>query len=114
MPLPEFTRKLAETKLSEYCDRKIAEDARDKVRLIHKIKGNKVTLLETRPFYCDPFTWTETPVAQFRFDLKTRKWLLYSIDRNSRWHLYDLVNPSADFQEMLRELDRDPTGIFWG
>jgi hypothetical protein len=36
------------------------------------------------------------------------------MDRNSRWHLYDIINPSADFDDMLKALDRDPTGIFWG
>lgn len=114
MPLPEFTKKLIETRLADYCNCKIPAHARDKVRLIHKVTGNKVTLLETRPFYCDPLTWTETPIAQFRFDLKTRKWALYAMDRNSRWHLYGLIKSSADFDDMLNELDRDPTGIFWG
>ena len=114
MPLPEFTKKLIETKLAEYCDQKIPLHVQDKVKLIYKITGNKATLIETRPFYCDPSIWTETPIAQFRFDLKTKKWALYFMDRNSRWHLYDLVEPSADFEDMLKGLDNDRTGIFWG
>jgi hypothetical protein len=114
MPLPEFTKKLIETKLAEYCDRKIPIHVRDQVKLIHKSTGNKVTLIETRPFYCDPSIWTETPIAQFRFDLKTKKWALYSLDRNSKWHLYDLIKQSADFEDMLKALDNDKTGIFWG
>lgn len=114
MPLPEFTKKLIETRLAEYCDQKIPEHARDKVRFIYKITGNKATLIETRPFYCDPLIWTETPIAQVRFDLKAKKWSLYAMDRNARWHLYDRIKPSADFEKILKELDRDPTGIFWG
>ena len=114
MPLPEFTKKLIEIKLAEYCDQKIPLHIRDKVKLIYKITGNKVTLIETRPFYCDPSIWTETPIAQFRFDYETKKWALYFMDRNSRWHLYDLVEPSADFEDMLKGLDNDRTGIFWG
>lgn len=114
MPLPEFTKKLIETKLSEYCINRIPEHARDKVRLIYKIRGNNVTLFETRPYYRDPSIWTENHVAQFRFDNNKKKWLLYSIDRNDRWHLYDLIQPSIDFDDLLKELDRDPTGIFWG
>jgi hypothetical protein len=114
MPLPEFTIRLVETKLTEYCDQKIPINVRDQVKLIHKITGNKVTLIETRPFYCEPSTWTETPIAQFRFDNETKKWALYSMDGNSKWHLYDMVKSSADFEDMLKELDRDPTRIFWG
>ena len=114
MPLPEFTIRLVETTLAEYCDQKIPIHVRDQVKLIHKVTGNKVTLMETRPFYCDPLTWTETPIAQFRFDTKTKKWALYFMDRNSKWHLYDLIKSSADFEDMIKALDSDKTGIFWG
>lgn len=114
MPLPEFTRKLIETKLDEYCAGKIPAHARDQVRLSYKITGSKVILIESRPFYFDPNTWTETPLGQFRFDAETKKWGLYYMDRHSRWQLYDLVEESADFEKLLEALDEDRTGIFWG
>ncbi|MDP2839373.1 MAG: DUF3024 domain-containing protein, partial [Syntrophales bacterium] len=56
----------------------------------------------------------ENPAAQIRFDNETKKWTLHCMDRNSRWHLYDLIKPSADFDDMLKALDDDRTGIFWG
>lgn len=114
MSLPEFTRKLVETKLTEYCERRIHIDIRDQVNLTFKIIRDKVTLIETRPYFKDPSIWTENPVAQFRFDYESKKWTLYCMDRNSRWHLYDLIKPSADFDDMLKALDDDRTGIFWG
>jgi hypothetical protein len=39
---------------------------------------------------------------------------LYWRDRNRRFHLYDLVSPTASVEELLAEVDRDPTAIFWG
>ena len=114
MPLSEFTKKLIETRLAEYCDRKIPIHVRDRVKLIYRIIGTKVTLIETRPYHMNPSVWTETPIAQFRFDNATKKWSLYSLDRNSKWHLYDLIKPSADFEDMLKALDNDKTGIFLG
>jgi hypothetical protein len=105
---------LIEGKLSKYCINRIPEHARDEIKLIFNINGNKVILIETRPYYRDPSIWTENPVAQFRFDNNKKQWLLYSSDRNNRWHLYDLIKPSTDFDDLLKELDRDPTGIFWG
>ena len=114
MPLSEFTIKLIETKLTAYCERRIPKDMRHQIRLVYKIARDKVTLIETRPYYKDPSIWTENPVAQFRFDDKIKKWTLYCADRNSRWHLYDLIESSADFDDMLRALDTDRTGIFWG
>jgi hypothetical protein len=114
MPLSDFTKKLIETELTEYCERRIPIDVRDQVKLTHKIAGYKVNLVETRPYHRDPSIWTETPIAQFRLDRDTNKWSLYWMDRNSRWHLYDLIKPSADFDDMLKALDNDETGIFWG
>jgi hypothetical protein len=114
MPLSEFTKRLVETKLTEYCERRIPIDIRNQVNLTLKIMRDKVTLIETRPYFNDPSIWTENPVAQFRFDNETNKRTLYCIDRNSHWHLYDLIKPSADFDDMLKALDEDRTGIFWG
>ena len=114
MPLPEFTQKLVKTRLSKYCENRIPVTIRNKVRLAFKIRGNKVTLCETRPYFMDPSVWTESPVAQFRFDEKTKKWDLYCCDRNSKWHPYIDIDSTANFDDLLEEVDRDPTGIFWG
>jgi len=35
-------------------------------------------------------------------------------DRNARWHRYELIEPSHEITTLLDEIDRDPTGIFWG
>lgn len=114
MPLSEFTKKLVETKLTEYCERRIPIDIRHQVNLVFKIARDKVTLIETRPYHRDSSIWTENPVAQFRFENASNQWALHCMDRNSRWHLYDLIKPSADFDDMLKALDEDRTGIFWG
>jgi len=114
MPLPEFTRKLVETRLSIYCENRIPVTVRNKVRLAFKIRGNNVTLYETRPYFMDPSVWTESPIAQFRFDDETKRWNLYCCDRNSKWYLYSEIDSSANFDDLLKEVDRDPTGIFWG
>jgi hypothetical protein len=39
---------------------------------------------------------------------------LYWRDRNLKFHEYDLVEPTPDIQDLLDEIDRDPTSIFWG
>ena len=114
MPLPEFTEKLIETRLTAYCINRIPEHARDRIKMIFKIRGNNVTLFETRPYYRDPSIWTENPIAQFRYDEPSNKWFLYYPDRNSKWHPYSGVKPTANLDALIKETDRDPTGIFWG
>jgi Protein of unknown function (DUF3024) len=34
-------------------------------------------------------------------------------DRNLRFHVYDPLAPSNQVEDLLTEVDRDPTGIFW-
>ena len=72
------------------------------------------TLIETRSCFRDPAICTETPIAHFRLDRDSQKWSLFSIDRNDVWHLYDLIEPSNDFDDMLKALDTDKTGTFRG
>lgn len=41
-------------------------------------------------------------------------WSLFWRDRNGRFHAYDLVAPTASIEDLLMEVERDPTAIFWG
>ena len=114
MALPVLTRRLVEEKLATYCRKKCPPQLKDQVRLAHKIIGNNVTLFEERPAFGTPDTWVDIVVAQFRFVPDSKEWSLYCADRNSRWHLYYDLNPQRDFEMLLKEVDDDPTGIFWG
>jgi hypothetical protein len=71
-------------------------------------------MFEERPSFPDRSIWVNIVVAQFRFDPETGKWTLYWADRNSRWHVYEDVPPNKNLDVLLREVDNDPTGIFWG
>jgi hypothetical protein len=114
MPLPQDVRDEVERRLEQYCRERFPERVRDQLRLSYRIRGNNVTLVEGRPGLLNPEKWSDMAVAQFRFRPADSKWLLYWADRNSRWHEYDDVEPSDDLDDLLREVDRDPTGIFWG
>ena len=62
----------------------------------------------------DPKTWIKHNVAQFRYNLEKNEWTLYWRDRNQKWHLYADLLPTKKFDELLEELENDPTGIFRG
>jgi hypothetical protein len=115
MPLPQLVREIAERKINEYCNNKIPEDVKDKIRLTYKIRGNSITIYENRPPWDGSMReWTSLAVAQIRYDEKTGKWGLYWADRNDRWHEYWDINPTKKIEAILKEIDEDPTGIFWG
>jgi hypothetical protein len=58
--------------------------------------------------------WSHLAVVQLRHNPDEHDWRLYSADRDRRWHLYDLREPTTTAPALLAELDADPTGIFWG
>ena len=114
MSLPQIIRELVEKKLSEYCENKVPEHAKSRLRLKYKIRVNSVTLFEERPDYIDKNIWIDIKVAQFRYNPADNRWTLYYPDRNNKWNEYYDLDPDPDFNELLQEVEEDPTCIFWG
>lgn len=114
MALPELTKKQVEATLESFCEKRIPSHMRDKVRLKFSFRGDSVSLFEERPYFQDPSHWTSSPIANFKFDQKDKTWSLHYPDRNSKCHLYDRTRPSRQFIHLLRAVEHDPTGIFWG
>ena len=48
------------------------------------------------------------------WSVSRREWTLFWRDRNHRWHRYKYTAPTTEIARLLEEIDRDPTGIFWG
>jgi hypothetical protein len=114
MPLPKEIKISAEQLVSHYCEGRIPDEYLDRIRVGYKFRGRSITLYTERPSHKDPSQWVRVVVAQIRFDEGNSEWELYWADRNSRWHVYDLVEPSENLADLLDEVERDPTGIFWG
>ncbi len=80
----------------------------------HEFQRNDVVLFEDRPQWDKPEESVHLPIAKFRFNSDNGKWTLYWQDQNSRWHKYDRVKPSSNLRMLLKEVDDDPTRIFFG
>ncbi|HEX9657632.1 MAG TPA: DUF3024 domain-containing protein [Bacteroidota bacterium] len=113
MPLPKAVREEVEPIITEYCAKRVPEHAWRQVKMGFDVRGDAITLFEERPHWQNPDHWIKSPIAKFRYDQKIRKWSLFCADRNSRWHNYQ-AKPTTNIQVLLREVDSDPTGIFWG
>lgn len=102
------------TLLATYCDTRIPEHVRDKLRLGFRIHGNEVVLFEERPEHDSPHTWSELAVAKFKYVATQHIWRLYCQYHDLRWHQYQRRPTARAFKALLSEVDADPTGIFWG
>ena len=114
MALPSNLRQEVEQLLTKYCEKRVPHKIKDQVRVGFDIRGNSLTLFEERPQFRNEGMWVKIVVAQFRFDSKTSHWTLFCADRNSRWHEYIGLQSSKYIEHLLREVDRDPTRMFWG
>jgi hypothetical protein len=101
-------------RIHQFCDGRVPAHLRDEARVEADVRGKSVTIFDCRsPWHPNLTHWSRVPVAQLRYDPASHLWTLYWTDRNSRWHRYDDIDPgTAD--ELLDEINQDPTCIFWG
>jgi hypothetical protein len=103
-------------RVQRWCRARVPARARDQVRIEADVADRHVTIVECRPPWgvdAGP-EWTRLPVARLRYTKSTRLWSLYWRDRNLKFHEYDRVPPAASVEDLLAEVDRDPTALFWG
>jgi hypothetical protein len=102
--------------IRRWADRLLPEHARDRVRFEVDVTDRAVTILECRPPWRPEYgpDWTRFPIARLRYTKSRNRWSRYWRDRNLKFHEYELADPTPDIQDLLDEIDRDPTSIFWG
>jgi hypothetical protein len=101
-------------RLAAFCDARMPAAVRNKLRVGFRIKGNEVVLFEERPDFRLPNEWHEMAVAKFKYVATRGLWRLYCQHRDLRWHAYQALPAARTFDQLLDEVDADPTGIFWG
>jgi hypothetical protein len=103
-------------RVRRWCAARVPEHARHQVRVECDAAPRHLTIIERRAPWHDNLgtDWTALPIARLRYTAAARAWTLYYRDRNLRFHSYDMLAPSPRVDDLLAELDRDPTSIFWG
>jgi len=114
MALSELQRARVTKRLAAFCDARVPASVRNKLRVGFRIKGNEVVLFEERPDFHLPNEWHEMAVAKFKYVGTRGLRRLYCQHRDCRWHEYQALPAARSFDQLLDEVDADPTGIFWG
>lgn len=109
-------KEAAIAQVAAYCATRVPADLDDEIQVEYELRGNTITLYERRPPWREDVgsEWTSMRICVFEWDHDRHKWTLYSIDRNDRRRRYEFAEPASDLMPLLREVDNDPTGIFWG
>jgi len=103
-------------RVQRWCQERVPEGVRDRIRVEVDVADRQMTIVECHPPWRDDMgpEWTRFPVARLRYTRSTGLWSLLWRDRNLRFHTYDRVPASPRVEDLLTEVDLDPTGIFWG
>ncbi|WUJ74675.1 DUF3024 domain-containing protein [Kribbella soli] len=112
MTVPE----LDVARVQRWCAARAPENARDHVRVECELAQRHLTVVERRPPWHENLGpgWTTSAIARLRYNATDKSWTLYWSDQHQRFHLYDQLAPSRSIDDLLAEIDRDPTSIFWG
>ena len=116
MDLPQHTAHLTERRLARYCERVCPPSFQRQVRLTYRIEGRVATLYELKPAWCtlSDVAERESGVARFIYDPRTGTWRFQYFERRRGWRSYRRMPRNRDFLALLREIDADPAGLFWG
>jgi len=113
MPIPELEVARVTRLLDKFSER-VPPKIRPELAYIYRFEGNSVVLIERRPHFRDRTRHTEHEFAEFVYSPRVGGWSLRWRDRNGRWHRYEGFENVPQFREVLKEVEGDPTCIFFG
>ena len=95
---------------------KTPEEFRDRMRVEVEETPRGLTIFECSllPGMDGEPMWLRAPNARLAYASGRAEWTLYFIDSNDKTRPYPNCEPSAEIQDLLDEIDEDPTCIFWG
>lgn len=112
--IPLHTTHLVERLLARYCQRICPPGAPHAVPIEYRLHGTRITLVEARLFCGVPGTHRDVGVAQFRYHARHGEWSLYHATESGAWRRHPSLARSRSFVALLREIDADTAGLFWG
>lgn len=110
MALPD----LDVARVQRWCGARVPEHARHQVLVECDVAARHLTIVERRAPWREGLgpEWTAFPIARLRYTAVDKSWTLYWRDRNLRFRIYERLAPSRRVEDLLTEVDDDPTGIF--
>lgn len=111
---PETVKFRVDTLLKAFCDRRNRHRPAAAGRVGYEIRGTWATVFEDRPHLTEPDRRVLSRVAQLRYDPASKRWTLYWRRHTGRWMDFDGLRPARSPETLMAEIEKDPTGVFWG
>jgi hypothetical protein len=114
MAFSEIELKYIKKTVGTMCERRSPVHVRDQLRTIFEVRGHDVTVYEERPRWNNPEQWISHLVAKFKYIRKDNVWKLYWRRSDMKWHLYPMARGTKTLEALIKEVDTDPHGAFFG
>lgn len=97
-----------------FCQRRSPARLWDQIRVGYSVKNHDVLIYESRPRWRKPEEWIASEFAKLRYVRTAGEWRLYWKRASGKWWLYETHIPSARLSTLVREIDADSYGCFFG
>jgi hypothetical protein len=114
MAFTELELKRIDKTVGGLCRRSSPAEHADQLRVVYAIDGHSVSMWEERPPWRGPGEWTRMGVARFRYFRSRDEWVLYWMRRDLKWHIYDPETSKRDLRTLVRVVEVDHYGAFFG
>ena len=100
--------------VGELCERRTPSHVQDKIRLSYSIDDSNVIICEERPFRDPSSEWIVLEIARLRYVRRRNEWQLYWKRASGKWWRYEPHTSSKTLAAMIKEIDVDSDGCFFG
>ena len=115
MAFSEIEQKRIEKPVKAYIDgRRPPPHVRNELDLGYRIRNQSVELFETRPAWQRPGEYIEHSIAKATFVKADRRWKIYWLRKDLRWHRYEPDPSVSTIEEFLAVVEQDQFGCFYG
>ena len=110
--LPETAVQL----VRRWAEQQTPAEFQDRMRVEVEVHPRGLTIVECSlmPDLNGGVDWLRVPSARLNYSSGSGEWTLFCFDGNSKVHRYPDFDPSIEIQDLLHEIEEDPTCIFWG
>ncbi|SDP07433.1 DUF3024 domain-containing protein [Desulforhopalus singaporensis] len=94
--------------------RRPAPHIRSKLDIGFRVTGQSFEIFTVRPRWDKPEKTMEELVAKATYVKSRKTWKLFWMRADLKWHSYPPLAETKHLEDVLREIDDDPNGCFWG
>ena len=96
------------------CRRRVPARLNDRLKLGYAIKNHQVVIMESRLWHESDAEWFEMEIAKLLYVAKRKEWKLYWKRASGKWWLYHPYSNLKSLSAMVREIELDSDGCFFG